>query len=229
MDRRAFLKLAAGAGALAFVQAAGIGCSRREQPRVVLPDLPYPADGLEPYISKRTVSFHHGRHQRGYVEKTLLLASGSRYGEMTLSDIVVNSAADPDARALFNVSAQAWNHQFYWKSMKPGGGGPPAGSVGDRIQSRFGDYARFADAFVKAGTDHFASGWLWLVQDRDTVGILTTADADTVITGPLRPLLAVDLWEHAYYLDYQDRREDYLRAVVSHLVNWDFAEENMSG
>ncbi len=229
MNRRAFLKLAAGAGAAAFVQAVGIGCSDRDAPRVVLPDLPYPSDGLEPYISKRTVSFHHDRHQRGYVEKTLLLAGGSRYADMALSDIVLGSAADPDGGALFNVAAQAWNHQFYWKSMTPGGGGAPAGAVGERIQARFGGYEAFADAFVKAGVDHFASGWLWLVQDGNAVGILTTADAGTVITGPLRPLIAVDLWEHAYYLDYQDRRGDYLRAVVSHLVNWNFAEENWSG
>ena len=229
MNRRRFLRLAAGAGALAFFQAAGIGCRDRGASRIVLPDLPYPSDGLSPYISERTISFHHGKHERGYVEKTRLLAGDSRYADMALADIVGNSAADPNGGALFNVAAQAWNHQFYWKSMMPGGGGPPAGVVGERIRTRFGGWERFADAFVKAGVDHFASGWLWLVQDRDSLGIVTTADAETVLTGPLKPLLTVDLWEHAYYLDYQHRREDYLRAVVSHLANWKFAEENMSG
>jgi Fe-Mn family superoxide dismutase len=221
--------MAAGAGALAFFQAAGIGCKDRGAPRIVLSDLPYPADGLEPYISKRTLSFHHGKHERRYVEKTLLLAGGSRYADMVLADIVVGSAADANRKSLFNVAAQAWNHQFYWKSMMQNGGGPPAGAMAERIRARFGGYEQFAEAFVTAGVDHFASGWLWLVQDRDSLGILTTADAETAITGPLRPLLVVDLWEHAYYLDYQDRRRDYLRAVVSHLVNWNFAEENWIG
>ena len=224
MRRREFLKWSAGAGMLALFQAAGIGCTDRGAPPIDLPDLPYPADSLEPYISERTLAIHHGRHHRGYVEKTLRLAAAdNRFAVARLEEIVKSSSG-----SLFNAAAQAWNHQFYWKSMAPGGGGPPSGPLLAKIRSRFDSYDRFVEAAVAAAADLFGSGWLWLVDAPDGPKLITTSNAGTPITAGIRPLLVVDLWEHAYYLDYQDRRGDYVRTVFTHLINWDWAEENWS-
>jgi Fe-Mn family superoxide dismutase len=226
MDRRDFLKLSAGAGLLALIQAVGFSCAERGAPDIQLPQLPYPPDALEPYISQRTVSVHHGRHHRGYVEKTVQLATGNRFAEMRLLEIVNASAGSAREIDLFHTAAQAWNHQFYWNSMTPGGG-PPDGAMRDRIGQSFGSYERFADGFVETGVGLFGSGWLWLVQEAEGFGILATANAETPMIHGKRPLLCVDLWEHAYYLDYLERRGDYLQAVLDHLMNWSFAEENM--
>ena len=169
MNRRDFLKLSAGAGIAALFQTVGIGCQDRGASEIRLADLPYPADHLEPHISKKTVSLHHGRHQRGYVQKPIQLASQSRYADMTLAQIVTASAEDPSAADLFNAAAQAWNHQFYWKSLAPGGGGPPQGSLLTQIETRFGAYERFVDACVTASVRLFGSGWLWLVQGQEGI------------------------------------------------------------
>jgi Fe-Mn family superoxide dismutase len=226
VNRRDFLKLSAGAGIAALFQTVGIGCEKSPSSGIRLADLPYPADHLQPYISEKTVSLHFGRHQRGYVEKARRLAAQSPYADMTLAQVVTASAEDPSASDLFNAAAQVWNHQFYWESLAAEGGGSPQGELLAQIETRFGSYERFIDACVSASVGLFGSGWLWVVQGPDGLDILTTPNAHTPLTGELRPLLTVDLWEHAYYIDYHDRRDDYVRAVFGHLVNWKFAAEN---
>src|SRR5688500_5837613 len=174
-----------------------------------LPALPYPLDALEPFISARTLATHHGKHHRAYVEKTRLLAGE---GAGSLDDIVVRSAADPAKKALFNNAAQAWNHAFYWRSLRPRSGPPPA------------EYSEWADALKAAALGHFGSGWAWLVRDGGALKVMTTANADTPIVHGLEPLLVIDVWEHAYYLDYQERRAAYVAGVVDNLLNWELIE-----
>jgi Fe-Mn family superoxide dismutase len=179
---------------------------------IELPPLPYPLDALEPFISAKTLATHHGRHHRAYVEKTRALA-GERPG--SLEDIVTRAAADPARKALFNNAAQAWNHAFYWRSLRPAGGAVPP---------RFSKYVQELKA---AATGHFGSGWAWLVRDGADLKVVTTANADTPLVHGQIPLLVIDVWEHAYYLDHQERRAAYVEAVVDHLLNWEFAERNL--
>jgi Fe-Mn family superoxide dismutase len=193
---------------------------------LTLPPLPYGLAALEPHISRLTLSLHHGRHHAGYVEKARQLVQGTPLESATLERVVLFSAANPD-RALFNASAQAWNHEFYWNSMRAQGGGKPQGAVARLIQDSFGSHQAFCQEFIKAASTHFGSGWAWLVLDGDWLRIKTTANADTPLNSPQLPLLTVDVWEHAYYPDYQNRRVDYLAAYLTHLVNWDFANSNL--
>lgn len=179
---------------------------------VELPPLPYPLDALEPHVSARTLATHHGKHHRAYVEKTRLLA-GERPG--ALEDIIVRAAADPAQKTLFNNAAQAWNHAFFWRSLRPAGGSVP---------SRF---ARHLDELRAAAAGHFGSGWAWLVRDGAELKVMTTANADTPLVHGKVPLLVIDLWEHAYYLDHQERRAAYVDAVIDRLLNWEFAEANL--
>ena len=193
---------------------------------LTLPPLPYALDALEPHISRTTLSLHHGRHHAGYVEKTRQLVQGTPLESAGLERIVRASAGSPD-RALFNAAAQAWNHEFYWHSMRAGGGGAAHGAAARRIRLSFGNHQAFCQAFIQAASEHFASGWAWLVLDGQRLRITTTANADTPLTSSLTPLLAVDVWEHAYYPDYQNRRVDYLAACLAHLVNWEFVNDNL--
>jgi Fe-Mn family superoxide dismutase len=192
-----------------------------------LPKLHYEENGLEPVISARTLSFHHGKHHAGYVEKLNELIEGSPYAGRPLDEVVTRAAKDPAAKAIFNNAAQAWNHDFYWRSMRPKGGGTPGGAFRDAIERDIGGLAEFRTAFAKAAAGEFGSGWAWLVADKDRkLKIATTDDADTPIVRGERPLLVIDVWEHAYYLDYQNRRPDYVAAWLENLVNWDFAAKN---
>ncbi len=193
---------------------------------LTLPPLPYALDALEPSISRLTLSLHHGRHHAGYVEKTRQLVQGTPLEGASLEEIVRASAGKTNQR-LFNAAAQAWNHAFYWQSMRPGGGGEPAGAVAKLIRQAFGSQQAFSQAFLKAASEHFASGWAWVVLDKDGIAIVTTHDAETPLVSKQVPLLTVDLWEHAYYPDYQNRRVDYLAACLNHLVNWEFANSNL--
>jgi superoxide dismutase, Fe-Mn family len=196
--------------------------------QIALPSLPYPHDALEPFISRTTMEVHHGKHHHAYVEKAKALAKEVRMSELPLGLIIQQTARHDQHRALFNNAAQAWNHAFFWRSLRPGGGGQPHGDIAERITRDLGSYDAFAAEFAAAATGQFGSGWAWLVIDGNTLRITTTANADTPIAHGQVPLLAIDVWEHAYYLDYQNRRADYASAVVKHLINWEFANRNLS-
>src|SRR5262245_9932110 len=197
---------------------------------IELPDLPYPHDALEPVISARTLHTHHGKHHRAYVDKVNALVRGTDLLGRPLEAIVTQSerraAADATMTALFNNAAQAWNHAFYWRSLRPEGGQGPRGPLAARMRTAFGDAPRFAEALKSAATGHFGSGWAWLVFDGTAVKIVTTSNADTPIVHGQTPLLVIDVWEHAYYLDHQERRAAYVAGVVENLLNWEFAGRN---
>lgn len=195
---------------------------------ITLPPLPYPYEALEPYISRTTLECHHGKHHKAYVDKTKALAKAVHLADLSLELIIQQTARQERHRALFNNAAQAWNHAFYWRSLQPGGGGEPGGEIADRIKSDLGGYAAFADQFAAAATGQFGSGWAWLVLDGRELRVITTANADTPIAHGQIPLLTIDVWEHAYYLDYQNRRADYADALIKHLINWDFANKNLN-
>jgi Fe-Mn family superoxide dismutase len=221
--------LAAGAALAAGVVVAR-GFSRpawAEADPFALPPLPYERTGLQPVIGGATLDVHHGKHHAGYVKNLNDLAKGKPWAQMTLDEVVKASAGKPDDVAVFNNAAQIWNHTFYWQSMRPGAGGAPTGRIGERIAASFGDYAKFREAFVKAAVGQFASGWAWLVADGDKLEIVKTGNADTPLTTSKKPLLTIDVWEHAYYLDYQNRRKDYVEAVIDKLLCWEFAEKNL--
>jgi len=185
-----------------------------------LPPLPYASAALEPHISRRTLAEHHGFHHAAYVERTRALIQRTPLESATLEEIVRASA--PEGSALFRCALQAWNHAFYWNGMRPGGGGPASGAIAALIAASFGTQRAFNQQFVQVAGDQYGSVWLWLMLDGGQLRIITTADAGTPLTGSAVPLLALDLWEHAYYLDYQHRRLDYIAAFLAHLVNWDF-------
>jgi superoxide dismutase, Fe-Mn family len=190
---------------------------------ITLPPLPYAVDALEPHLSRRTLSAHHGNHHAAYVAKTRALIRSSP--ETTpLEDVVASSVDD---KPLFNAAAQAWNHAFLWQSMSPNGGGEARGPVAEAIEQSFGSQRVFSQQFVSAAGDQFGSGWAWLVMENDRLQIIATSNAGTPLTSAQKPLLTIDVWEHAYYLDYQHRRLDYIAAFLGHLVNWDFANRNL--
>lgn len=191
---------------------------------ISLPDLPYSQDALEPYISANTLSFHYGKHHNAYVVNGNKLIEGTEFEDQTLEQIIQNTSDDSSKAGIFNNVAQVWNHTFYWNSMKPNAGGLPTGNIADKINSTFGDYTTFVEQFKTAGATQFGSGWAWLVLDGDQLKIMKTPNAETPISNKgLKPLLTVDVWEHAYYLDYQNKRPDYLNTFLEKLVNWDFA------
>ncbi len=189
-----------------------------------LPNLPFASDALEPHISANTLSFHHGKHHNTYVTNLNNLVGDT---DKNLEDIIRESAGDPGKAGVFNNAAQVWNHTFYWNSMKPGGGGAPSGGVASGIDAAFGSLDKFKEEFKNAAVTQFGSGWAWLVVDGGTFKIVKTANADTPIVGGQIPLITCDVWEHAYYLDFQNRRPDYAQAFLDHLVNWDFAASNL--
>jgi len=193
-------------------------------PTFTLPALPYAQDALEPYISARTMSFHYGKHHQAYVDGLNKLIAGTPWADgRPLEQVIVESAGQADKAAVFNNAAQAWNHAFFWKCMKPGGGGQPAGRLSDLMVKSFGSIDEFKNAFVTAAVAQFGSGWVWLVQDGGTLKIVKTSNADTPIAHQQTALLTCDVWEHAYYLDYQNRRKDFVQAFLDHLANWEFA------
>lgn len=193
---------------------------------LTLPPLPYALRALEPHLSRETLALHHGRHQAAYVEKTRHLIQGTPLESAPLETIVLVSSADPDRR-LFNAAAQAWNHEFYWNSMSPKGGGESNGAVAGLIRRSFGSHQSFCQEFIKQASELFGSGWAWLVLDGEQLRIMTTGNADTPLNSPCKPLLTIDVWEHAYYPDYQNRRVEYVAAYLASLVNWEFANSNL--
>jgi Fe-Mn family superoxide dismutase len=234
LDRREFIATAvAGAAVIAGTVAGFHGIAqagaiaRAEALPFKLPELPFPETGLEPYISSRTLSFHHGKHHQAYVDNTNRLVKGTDMAGLSLEEVVKRSSALKD-KGIFNNSAQAWNHAFYWKCMKPKGGGTPTGKLSESLSTAFGSYESFKEAFSRAAATQFGSGWAWLVLDGNSFKVMNTANADTPLAEGKRPLLTIDVWEHAYYLDYQNRRADYIKAFLDQLVNWDFVSENLS-
>jgi len=193
-----------------------------------LAPLRYPEDALAPVISSRTLKLHHGRHHRAYMDRLNELVEDSPLGSLQLEDVVKRAASVPEWTAIFDNAAQAWNHDFYWRSLSPRGG-RPAGRLKERIDADFGGYASFAARFVEAAGARFGSGWVWLVAHRGRLEIVSTANADTPIAHEMVCLLALDVWEHAYYLDYHDRRSDHAAAVIEHRLDWGFAAENLAG
>ncbi len=194
-----------------------------------LPDLPWEASALDPVISAKTISFHYGKHHRTYVETVNKLVVGTPFADMPLLEIVQKSAGDSD-RTLFNNAAQAWNHDFYWNSLAPKSGGQPGAQILAMINDGFGSFANFKEEYVKSATGQFGSGWVWLSQEKASkkLVLLKTANADTPITGTTHtPLAVLDVWEHAYYLDYQNRRKDHAGEVLDRLLNWRFVEKNL--
>jgi superoxide dismutase, Fe-Mn family len=191
-----------------------------------LPPLPYAIDALEPYMSRRTLAAHHGHHHAAYVEKTRALTLRTPLESANVEDVVLASSSTD--RRLFNASAQVWNHAFFWNCMRPGGGGPARGAIAERIERSFGSQGAFNRQFVTAATDHFGSGWVWLALDGNGLRILTTDNAETPwVKGP-RPLLTLDVWEHAYYLDYEHRRLDYVATFLAHLIDWDAVNQRLA-
>jgi Fe-Mn family superoxide dismutase len=190
-------------------------------------DLPYATDALQPHISSQTLETHHGKHHKGYVDKLNAAIAGTRYEDQSLEEIIT-SAHEHEDIGVFNNAAQAWNHEFLWQSMSPDGGGDPTGSLADAITSRFGSCEDFREAFRTAAKGQFGSGWAWLVNTPDGLEVVSTGNADTPVTGRNTPLLTLDVWEHAYYLDYQNKRAAYIDAFLQHLVNWEFADRNFA-
>lgn len=193
-----------------------------------LPPLPWPDDALSPYISPDTIGFHHGKHHQGYVNNLNKLVAGTSMADQPLETIIQATADKTDKTAIFNNAAQIWNHTFYWNSLKPKGGGKPTGSLIEHIEKDFNNFDAFKTEFARAAASQFGSGWAWLVKDGDKLIIVKTSNADTPIAHGQKPLLTIDVWEHAYYLDYQNRRADYIAAIMDHLINWEFAEQNLA-
>lgn len=189
---------------------------------ITLPELPFEKNSLAPHISEKTLDFHYGKHHNAYVVNVNKLIEGSDMSGQDLETIIRKTAKDPAKAGIFNNAAQVWNHSFYWQCMKPGGGGTPSGAIAEKINSDFGSFDKFADQLKDAGTTQFGSGWAWLVMKEGHLEIMKTSNADTPVAHGLTPLLTVDVWEHAYYLDYQNRRPDYLATFIQHLINWDF-------
>lgn len=192
---------------------------------ISLKPLPFPADALEPHISATTVRLHHEQHEAGYVDRVNRLVAGTKLANHSLEQIVA-VARDLDNPTLFNMAAQAWNHSFYWSSLQPRGGGRPHGAIAALIDKDFGSYDIFVEQFRQAATTKFGSGWAWLVLQAGRLDIAATTNADLPSQEQL-PLLVIDVWEHAYYMDYQYRRAAYVAAVVEHLLNWQFANERL--
>ena len=194
---------------------------------ITLPQLPYPKDALAPHISEKTLDFHYGKHHNAYVVNGNKLIEGTDLADESLEGIIKKTAGDASKVGIFNNVAQVWNHSFYWQCMKPGGGGSPTGAIADKINADFGSYEKFSEAFKNAGATQFGSGWAWLVLQDNKLQVTKTANADTPLAHGVKPLLTVDVWEHAYYLDYQNRRPDYLSVFMEKLVNWDFVNSNL--
>ncbi len=194
-----------------------------------LPNLPYNKDALESSnMSAETLEFHYGKHHQGYVNKLNNLVQGTELEGQSLEEIIKATAGDSSKAGIFNNAAQVWNHTFFWYSMKPNGGGNPLGEIASKINSDFGGLDQFKAQFKQAATSQFGSGWAWLVLENGTLKVDKTPNAENPMTQGKTPLLTLDVWEHAYYLDYQNRRGDYVDNFLNHLINWDFVAEKYS-
>jgi Fe-Mn family superoxide dismutase len=193
----------------------------------VLPPLPYADNALGRVISANTIAFHYGKHHKGYVDNLNRLIAGTVFADLSLEKIIAKTAFDANKTEIFNSAAQSWNHTFYWHSLSPRGGGEPPAELRQRIEASFGNVDRCKRELATAAISQFGSGWAWLVVDGDKLKILKTANADLPLIRSMTPLLTLDVWEHSYYLDYQNRRADYVNAVLDKLINWSFAADNL--
>ncbi|MBI4878352.1 MAG: superoxide dismutase [Planctomycetes bacterium] len=192
-----------------------------------LPPLPWSSDALEPHVSAKTFSFHHGKHHAAYVNNLNKLVDGSPLARKSLPEIIQETVNDAAKKGVFNNAAQVWNHTFFWNSMRPGGGGEPPAKVKDRLVQAFGGFDKFKEEFSTKATTLFGSGWTWLTASGGKLEIVQTSNAGNPMTDGKTPLFTLDVWEHAYYLDYQNRRPDFVKTFLDHLVNWDFVLANM--
>jgi len=190
-----------------------------------LPLLPYAQDALEPYVSSLTLRFHYGKHHQSYVDNLNKMVSGTGYSMLPLEELIRKTAEMPDKTAIFNNASQVWNHTFFWSSMRPEGGGEPPEPLMEMITASFGTFESFKNTFLTAAVGQFGSGAVWLVQDEDKIKIIKTANAETPVAYGQNALLTCDVWEHAYYLDYQNRRKDFVQNFLDHLANWEFAAQ----
>ncbi len=193
----------------------------------ILPELPYALDALSPHISQETLELHHGKHHQAYVTNLNKLLENSDLSTLSLEEIILKTAGKSDLAGLFNNAAQVWNHTFYWHCLTPNGGGDPKGALKDMIEKSFGSLDAFKAAFKTACLTQFGSGWAWLVQDGSNLKIVKTPNAETPMTQGLKALLTCDVWEHAYYVDFRNRRPDYVDTFLKHLVNWNFVAEQL--
>ena len=193
-----------------------------------LPPLPFAKDALEPYMSARTLEFHHDKHHKAYVDTLNRLVDGKPEANISLEDIIVATYHDDAKATVFNNAAQVWNHTFFWNCLKKGGGAEPTGDVKQAIDHDLGGYEKFAAAFKEAATTQFGSGWAWLVFDAGRLKIIKTPNAVNPVAGGQTALLTCDVWEHAYYLDFQNRRPDFVEGFLENLVNWDFVGQNLA-
>jgi Fe-Mn family superoxide dismutase len=194
----------------------------------VLPPLPYAENALEPVISTKTLRLHYGKHNKGYVDTLNQLVTGTPFADMSLKQLVLSTAGKAEYAPIFNNAAQAWNHAFYWRSLSPGGGGVPPLALKTRIDSTFGDLETLKEELSAAATTLFGSGWAWLVLDGAKLRVVKTGNAENPLTAYTKPLLTIDVWEHAYYVDFENKRADYVKGVIDKLINWEFAAENLS-
>ena len=192
-----------------------------------LPPLPYDKTALEPHMSAQTLEFHHGKHHQAYVTNLNNLVKDTPMASQSLEEIIKATAKDESKAGIFNNAAQVWNHTFFWNCMKPSGGGQPTGAVAEKIDQAFGGYDKFKEQFKQAAVTQFGSGWAWLVADGGQIKITKTPNAVNPMAQGQKALLTVDVWEHAYYLDYQNRRPDFVETFLNSLVNWDFVNKNL--
>jgi len=225
MSRRDFIITSAGLGA--SIAIGSFSNCAKAAPTHTLPNLPYDENALEPVISAKTISFHYGKHHQGYVNKLNKQLVDTELAEMPLDKIIMATANKADKIAIFNNAAQTWNHTFYWKSLKPNGGGEPPSALTKMIKDSFGSVEACKKEFASVAGSQFGSGWAWLVLDGKKLRVVKTANAEVPFTKGLKPLLTIDVWEHAYYLDYQNRRGDYVNAVLDKLVDWEFVLQNI--
>lgn len=189
--------------------------------------LPYARNALEPHLSANTIDFHYGKHHQGYVDNLNRLTANTDMAGLPIEKIILKTAGNTGKVSIFNNAAQVWNHTFFWKSMKQGGNSAPTGRLAEMITASFGSFDSFKTAFSDASTTQFGSGWTWLIQEGNTLKIVSTSNADTPIAHGQTALIVCDVWEHAYYLDYQNRRKDFVQAFLNHLANWEFAASQL--
>ena len=225
VKRREFLATSAAlvaAGTLAGGQAAA-----QAPAAIELPPLPYADQALDPVISSRTIGFHYGKHHKAYVDNLNKLIAGTEFEGRALEDIIKASAGQADKAGIFNNAAQVWNHTFYWRSLRPNGGGEPPAALKAKIEASFGSVDALKQELLTAATTQFGSGWAWLVKEGDALKVVKTPNAELPMTKGQTALLTIDVWEHAYYLDYQNLRADYVNALLAKLINWEFAAANL--
>jgi superoxide dismutase, Fe-Mn family len=195
--------------------------------QILQPALPYAENALEPVISVKSIGFHYGKHHKAYVDNLNKLIAGTEFEGLPLEEIIKKTAGKKEHTGIFNNAAQAWNHTFFWKSLASNGGGKPSGELMKKIEDSFGSFDDFLKELTEAAKTQFGSGWAWLVQDGNKLKVMKTPNAETPLTMGVIPLATIDVWEHAYYLDYQNKRPDYVTAVLDKLINWEFVASNL--